>query len=226
MNLSKPYIKDLGYTLAKVKEILLEIYKEVKKRIAENSEYELLAAVCSEIGSFYLNLKSEKAERFLLEAFNLRTKLYGSKRAFLLSNTMNRLGIYYIENGKTTKAEIVLEDAYMIIKDLYKRDSRCERDFEIMASHLGTSHHETLKPKAALEDLSEALKHKYVLPCKDAIAYYNLALTYEDFGEIEGALKYYHETLKLQEQNKLEIIDSREVINQIKTLRGEFGDGH
>ncbi|WP_169336395.1 hypothetical protein [Archaeoglobus sulfaticallidus] len=49
--------------------------------------------MCSETGSFYLDLGYERAEKFLLETFNLRSKLYGSERAFLLVNTMNRLGI-------------------------------------------------------------------------------------------------------------------------------------
>ena len=58
------YMGELGYSDAKVEEILLEIYKEVKRKCVEDSKYEeLLATVCSEIGAFYLDLGCEGAEK-------------------------------------------------------------------------------------------------------------------------------------------------------------------
>lgn len=58
------YMGELGYSDAKVEEILLEIYKEVKRKCVEDSKYEeLLATVCSEIGAFYLDLGYEGAEK-------------------------------------------------------------------------------------------------------------------------------------------------------------------
>jgi len=111
------YVRELGYSDAKVEKVLLGIYREVKRKYAEDLRCEeLLAVICSEIGTFYFDLGYKEAEKFLLEAFNLRSKLYGSERAFLLANTMNRLGIFYIQNGKPEKAEVMFEDAYTITK--------------------------------------------------------------------------------------------------------------
>ena len=121
------YFREQGYSDAKVEEILLEIYREAKRRCAEDPSYEeLLAAVCSEIGAFYLDLGYKGAEKFLLEAFNLMSKLHGSEKAFLLANTMNKLGIFYVQNGKPEKAEIMFEDAYTIVKELYERSKELE----------------------------------------------------------------------------------------------------
>jgi len=137
------YVRELGYSDAKVEEVLLGIYSEVKRRCAEDPRYEeLLAAVCSEIGAFYLDLEYEGAEKFLLEAFNLRSNLYGSERAFLLANTMNRLGIFYVQNEKPEKAEIMFEDAYTIVKELYERSEEFELDYALMTINLGTFYFE------------------------------------------------------------------------------------
>jgi len=137
-------MRELGYSDAKVEEILLEVYREVKRRCAKDLSYEeLLAAVCSEIGAFYLDLGYEGAEKFLLEAFNLRSRLYSLEKAFLLANTMSKLGIFYVQNGKPEKAEIMFEDAYTIVKEPYKRSKEFEFDYALAAMNLGTFYFET-----------------------------------------------------------------------------------
>jgi len=186
------YMRELGYSDAKVEEVLLEIYREVKRRCTEDPKYEeLLATVCSEIGAFYLDLGYEGAERFLLEAFNLRSKLYGSERAFLLANTMNRLGIFYIQNGKPEKAEVMFEDAYTIVKELYERSEEFKIDYALMTINLGTFYFEIGKADEGLKYQFEALKHRDVLPCGGAVPHFNIALCYQDLGDFERAVEYY-----------------------------------
>jgi len=186
------YVRELGYSDAKVEDVLLEIYREVKRRCAEDPRYEeLLATVCSEIGVFYFDLEYDGAERFLLEAFNLRSKLYGSKRAFLLADTMNRLGIFYIQNGKPENAEIMFEDAYTIMKELYERSKDFELDYAFAAINLGTFYYEVSRADEGLKYQFEALKHKDVLPCGGAVPYFNIALCYQDLGDYEKAIKFY-----------------------------------
>ena len=185
------YVRGLGYSDAKVEEVLLEIYREVKRR-AKNPKYEeLLAAVCSEIGAFYLDLKYDGAEKFLLEAFNLRTKLYGTERAFLLANTMGKLGIYYMQNRKPEKAEVMFEDAYTIMKELYERDESFELDYVLATINLGTFYFEIGKAEEGLKFQFEALKHRDVLPCGGAVPYFNIALCYQDLGDYDKAVEYF-----------------------------------
>jgi len=186
------YMRELGYSDAKVEEVLLEIYREVKRGCAEDPKYEeLLAAVCSEIGAFYLDLGYEGAERFLLEAFNLRSKLYGSERAFLLASTMNKLGIFYVQNRKPEKAEIMFEDAYTIMKELYEQSKEFELDYVFATINLGTFYFEIGKADEGLKYQFKALKHRDVLPCSGAIPYFNIALCYQDLGDYERAVEYY-----------------------------------
>ena len=186
------YVRVLGHSDAKVEEVLLEIYREVKRRCAEDPKYEeLLATVCSEIGAFYLDIGYDGAERFLLEAFNLGSKLYGSERAFLLANTMNRLGIFYIQNGKPEKAEIMFEDAYTVMKELYDRSREFEFDYALMSINLGTFYYEVGRADEGLKYQFEALKHRGVLPCRGAIPYFNVALCYQDLGDYEKAIEFY-----------------------------------
>ncbi|WP_456468487.1 tetratricopeptide repeat protein [Archaeoglobus sp.] len=178
------YVRELGHSDAKVEEVLLEIYREVKRRCVEDPRYEeLLATVCSEIGAFYLDIGYDGAEKFLLEAFNLRSKLYGSERAFLLANTMNRLGIFYIQNGKPEKAEIMFEDAYTIMKELYEQSKEFELDYVFATINLGTFYYEAGKADEGLKYQFKALKHKDVLPCGGAVPYFNIALCYQDLGD-------------------------------------------
>ncbi len=186
------YVRELGYSDAKVEEVLLGIYREVKRRCAKDPKYEeLLATVCSEIGAFYLDLGYEGAEKFLLEAFNLRSKLYGSERAFLLANTMNRLGIFYMQNGKPEKAEVMFEDAYTIMKELYEQSKAFELDYVLANINLGTFYYEVGRADEGLKYQFEALKHKDILPCGGAILYFNIALCYQDLGDYEKAVEYY-----------------------------------
>ena len=186
------YVRELGYSDAKVEEVLLEIYKEAKRRCVEDLRYEeLLAAVCSEIGAFYLDIGYDGAEKFLLEAFNLRSKLYVSERAFLLANTMNKLGIFYIQNGKPEKAEIMFEDAYMIMKELYERSKEFELDYVFATINLGTFYHEVGGADKGLKYQFEALKHRDILPCGGAVPYFNNALCYQDLGDYEKAIEFY-----------------------------------
>ena len=185
-------MRELGYSDAKVEEVLLEIYKEVKRRYAEDPKYEeLLATVCSEIGAFYLDIGYDRAEKFLLEAFNLRSKLYGSKRAILLANTMNRLGIFYMQNGKPEKAEIMFEDAYTIMKELYEQSKEFELDYSLANINLGTFYYEVGRADEGLKYQFEALKHRDILPCGGAVPYFNIALCYQDLGNYEKAVEYY-----------------------------------
>ena len=151
----------------------------------------MLATVCSEIGAFYLDLGYEGAEKFLLEAFNLRSKLYGSERAFLLANTMNRLGIFYMQNGRPEKAEVMFEDAYTILKELYERSEEFKIDYALMTINLGTFYFEIGKADEGLKYQFEALKHRDVLPCGGAVPYFNIALCYQDLGDFERAVEYY-----------------------------------
>jgi len=130
-------------------------------------------------------------KKFLLEAYNLRSKLYGSERAFLLANTMNKLGIFYMQNGKTEKAEIMFEDAYTIMKELYERSKEFELDYVFATINLGTFYYEIGKVDESLKYQFEALKHKDVLPCGGAIPYFNVALCYQDLGDYEKAVEYY-----------------------------------
>jgi tetratricopeptide (TPR) repeat protein len=185
------YVRELGYSDAKVEEILLEIYREAKRRCADTSYEDLLAAICSEIGAFYLDLGYEGAEKFLLEAFNLRNRLYSSEKAFLLVNTMNKLGIFYVQNGKVEKAEIMFEDAYTIMKELYERSKEFEFDCALAAINLGTFYFETYRPDEGLKYLFEALEHKHALPCGGAVPYFNIALCYQDLEEYDKAVEFY-----------------------------------
>ncbi len=186
------YVRELGYSDAKVEKVLLGIYREVKRKYAEDLRCEeLLAVICSEIGAFYFDLGYKEAEKFLLEAFNLRSKLYGSERAFLLANTMNRLGIFYIQNGKPEKAEVMFEDAYTITKELYKQSDEFKLDYALMAINLGTFYFEIGKANEGLKFQFEALKHRDVLPCGGAVPYFNLALCYQDLGNYDKAIEFY-----------------------------------
>jgi len=187
----REYVREIGYSDAKVEEILLELYREIKIR-ATNPEYEkLLAAACSEIGAFYLDLEHDKAEEFLLEAFSIRSRLYGSEGALLLANTMNRLGVFYSQRGKDEKAETMFFDAYTILKELYEIDSRFEEDYTLAANNLGTFYFEAGRAKEGLKYLFEALNHKEVLPCGGAIPLFNIALCYEDVGEYRKAADHF-----------------------------------
>jgi tetratricopeptide (TPR) repeat protein len=179
-----------------VEEILLEIYKEVRRKYQDNTENgHLLTAVCSGIGEFYLDLKYDGAEKFLLEAFNLRANLYGTEKAFLLANTMNRLGILYAQMGEYRKAEIMFEDACRILKELYEQNREFEPDYAMALANLGTFYYETFRPEDALKYLGEAVKHGHVLPCGGAVPYFNMALCYQDLNDSEKAAEFYARAL-------------------------------
>ena len=231
------YVRELGYSDAKVEEVLLEIYRKVKRRCVEDPKYEeLLAAVCSEIGAFYLDLEYDGAEKFLLEAFNLRSKLYGSERAFLLANTMNRLGIFYIQNGKPKKAEIMFEDAYTIMKELYERSKEFELDYVLATINLGTFYYEVGRADEGLKYQFEALKHRSILPCGGAIPYFNIALCYQDLGNYDKAVEFYVRSsaialdrgfVDVEEalSRALEIASPEQVYSKVEELldKGEIG---
>ena len=232
------YIRELSYSDEKFEEILLRIYREVKRRCMEDPRYEeLLAAVCSGIGTFYLDMGYEGAERLLLEAFNLRSKLYGTERAFLLANTMSKLGIFYIQNGKPEKAEVMFEDAHTIMKDLYEQSEEFELDYVLMTINLGTFYFEVGRAEEGLKFQLEALKHRDVLPCGGAIPYFNIALCYQDLRDYERAVEYYVKAsavaidrgfvdVKEALSRALEITSLNFVCSKIKELfeRGEICD--
>ena len=214
------YLRELGFSDAKAEEILLEIYREVKKKSLEDPEYEeLLAAVCSEIGAFYLDLGYDGAEKFLLEAFNLRSKLYGTERVSLLANTMNRLGIFYTQNGKLEKAEVMFEDAYAILKELYERDEEYELDYALATVNLGTFYYEGYRPEEALKYFEEALEHIDVLPCKGAMVYFNMALAYEDLEEYDEALMCLSMSLAAERIHKLGFVSVNEIHEAVNRIR-------
>ena len=213
------YLYNLGYTDGKLEEILIEIYREVKKRcLADPSYEELLAVVCSEIGSFYLDMNHDRAEKFLLEAFNLRSKLYGSKRAYELARTMNRLGIFYVRNEKFEKAELMFEDAYTILKELYEEYGVDEEDYAIAALNLGTFYYETYRAEIALKYLLEALKHRNALPCNGAAAYHNLALAYEDLENFDRAAECYFKAACIEFLDRYGIVNVKELLQKACNL--------
>jgi len=213
------YLHDLGYTDRKLEEILIEIYREVKKMCLVDSLYEeLLAVVSSEIGGFYLDMNHDRAEKFLLEAFNLRSKLYGSKRAYKLAGTMNRLGIFYIRNEKFEKAELMFEDAYTIFKELYEEYEVNEEDYAIAALNLGTFCYETYRADMALKYLLEALKHRNALPYNGTAAYYNLALTYEDLGNFDRAAECYFRAACIEFLSRYGIVNVKELLQKACNL--------
>lgn len=218
------YVREIGFSDAKVEEVLLEIYKEVKRKYAEDPKYEeLLAAVCSEIGAFYLDLEYEGAEKFLLEAFNLRNKLYGSERAFLLANTMNKLGILYTQKGEYEKAEVMFEDACTILKELYEQNEEFEADYAMALVNLGTLYYETFRPEEALKYFEEALNHIDVLPCKGAVVYFNMALAYEDLEEYDEALACLSMSLAAENIHRLGLVDVNGIYEAVDRIREKRG---
>jgi len=185
------YLKEKGYSDSKVEEILLELYRKIKRK-ATNPEYEeLLAVACSAMGAFYLDLNHERAERFLVEAFNIWSRLQGVDMALPLAGTMNRLGIFYAKNQKFEKAEVMFFDAYTIMKELYKKTGEFELDYALYANNLGIFYFESGMPEEGLKYLFEALKHRDVLPCRGAIPMFNIAMCYEDLGKYREAAEYY-----------------------------------
>ncbi len=178
--------------MGKIEEILLKIHREVKERYFANPEYEeLYALVCLELGTFYLCIEHEDAEMYLLEAFKLRERLYGSEEAWKLEDVMRKLGIFYGKHGKQDKAEVMFFDAYTISKELYERSDEFESDYAIDAMNLGTFYYESFRPEEALKYHFEALKHRHAMPFGEDIVYYNIALCYEDLNEIERAVEFY-----------------------------------
>lgn len=206
----REYVREIGYSDAKVEEILLELYREIKRR-AVNPEYEeLLAAACSEIGAFYLDLKYDWAEEFLLEAFSIRSRLYGSERALLLAGTMTRVGVFYLYRGEDEKAELMFFDAYTILKELYEMDGRFEEHYALAANNLGTFYYEVGRTEEGLKYLFEALNHKEALLCGGAIPLFNIALCYVDMGEYGKAADYFIKAASI----KSGILDAREALER------------
>jgi len=204
----RDYMREIGYSDTNVEEILLELYREIK-RGAVNPEYEeLLAAACFEIGSFYLDLKHDRAEDFLLEAFSIRSRLYGSDKALLLASTMTRLGVFYLHREKYEKAELMFFDAYTILKELYEIDDRFEEGYALAANNLGTFYYEVGRAEEGLKYLFEALNHKEALLCGGAIPLFNIALCYEDLGEYRKAADYFIKAASI----KSGILDAREAL--------------
>lgn len=208
----RDYVREIGYSDAKVEEILLELYREIKRRAANPEYEELLAAACSEIGSFYLDLKHDRAEDFLLEAFSIRSRLYGSDKALLLASTMTRLGVFYLHKRKYEKAELMFFDAYTILKELYEIGGGKfeEESYALAANNLGTFYYETGRAEEGLKYLFEALDHKEVLLCGGAIPLFNIALCYEDLGEYRKAAEYFIKAASV----KSGILDAREVLEE------------
>jgi len=108
--------------------------------MSEMKSYSLQYVQKSEL---FLDLGYEGAEKFLFEAFNLRIRLYGSERAFLLANTMNKLGIFYAQKGEYEKAEVMFEVACTILREL---TSRMKNSSWITPLQFLTSEHFTTKP--------------------------------------------------------------------------------
>lgn len=219
LNEFRKYLHDLGYTDGKLEEILIEIYREVKRRCLVDSLYEeLLAVVCSEIGGFYLDINHDRAEKFLLEAFNLRSRLYGSKRAYKLARTMNRLGIFYAREERFEKAELMFKDTYTILKELYEKYVANEEDYAIAALNLGTLYYETYRAEIALKYLLKALKHRNVLPCNGAVAYYNLALAYEDLENFDKAAECYFKAACIEFLDRYGFVNVEELLQKACNL--------
>ena len=204
----RDYMRNIGYSDAKVEEILLELYTEIKKRAANPEYEELLAAACSEIGSFYLDLKHDRAEDFLLEAFSIRSRLYGSDKDLHLASTMTRLGVFYMHKEKYEKAELMFFDAYTILKELYEMDGKLEEGYALAANNLGTFYYEVGRAEEGLKYFFEALNHKEALLCGGAIPLYNIALCYEDLGEYRRAADYFIKAASI----KSGILDARDVL--------------
>jgi hypothetical protein len=71
-----------------------------------------------EIGIFYLNSDYKKAEKFLLEAYDLRSHIIGTKRATRLLEAVIQLGFLYNRIKKTDRAEVMLDKASQLMEEL------------------------------------------------------------------------------------------------------------
>ncbi|MFP3909915.1 MAG: tetratricopeptide repeat protein [Archaeoglobaceae archaeon] len=173
-------------------QILLEIYREARKRTALENYRRILASVCLALGSYYVNKDYTKAEEFLLESFNLRINLYHKpEEAVQLARTMNSLGILYGVNRMYGKSEVMFQDQYTLLMDLYQKYGTNEEDYAIAANNLGNLYFDLDKLDESLELFFEALEHKNVLKDVGTSVYYNIALVYGHLDQTEKAAEYY-----------------------------------
>ncbi|MEM2726739.1 MAG: tetratricopeptide repeat protein [Archaeoglobaceae archaeon] len=114
----RKHVRELGYSEDKFEEIIQAIHSEIRK-LARDSKYsELLATASLEIGVYYLDFDIKKAEEFLLEAFELRTNLYGTTKALRLLNSLIQICSVYNRVKKTEKAVTVFEKVQTMIREL------------------------------------------------------------------------------------------------------------
>lgn len=213
------YMLKNGHSETLVEEILLEIHRRIKKLCIVNPDYEeLLAVASSEIGAYYLDLGSDRAEEFLIQAFNLRSKLHSSENAFKLARTMNRLGIFYVQREKFENAEVMFEDAYTIFKEIYELTGEHGEDYAIAASNLGTFYYETYRAEEGLKYLFEALEIGG-LPGYGAVTHYNIALCYEDLGDCERAAEHFIKAVSLDLKEKF--LSIRDVVERAQSGCGD-----
>lgn len=126
----RKHVRELRYSEENFEEILLSVYNEIRKRADKKEEYkELLATACVEIGSFYLDKDYKKAEKFLLEAYDLRFTLYGNSVSKKLGEAIVELGSRYLKIKKFEKAEILFEKAFSFLKELSEKSLLPEREF-------------------------------------------------------------------------------------------------
>ncbi|MEG9194945.1 MAG: hypothetical protein V6S10_06450 [Candidatus Methanoglobus sp.] len=114
----RKHVRELGYPESKFEEILQAIYSEIEKLARDPKYLPLLTAACLEIGIFYLNSDYKKAEKFLLEAYDLRSHIIGTKRATRLLEAVIQLGFLYNRIKKTDRAEVMLDKASQLMEEL------------------------------------------------------------------------------------------------------------
>lgn len=125
----RKHVRELRYSEENFEEIILSIYSEIRKRADKKEYIRLLATACVEIGSFYLDREYEKAEKFLLDAYELGSALYEIPETKKLVEVTIELGSRYLKIKKFEKAEIFFEKSFVLLKELLEKALVSEQEF-------------------------------------------------------------------------------------------------
>lgn len=131
----RKHLRELRYSEDDFEEILQSLYSEIEKKSREEKYRGLLATACVEIGFYYLDKDYEKAEKFLLEAYELRKALQprGLRK---LAEALTELGSRYSRIRKTEKAEILFDRAYATFKELLDMALISQEEFSTASSRV------------------------------------------------------------------------------------------
>lgn len=185
----RDHLEKLGFPDTKFEEILLAFYREAKGlSVKDEKSKRLLAIVCLELGSFYINKFDKKSEKFLNEAFELREEI-NSERVKSLAENFIKLADILEKKEKHLRAEKAIEKSFILAKDLFESLKLSDADYATMLIDMG-KHYVKKDPKRAVAFFESALKFENAIPDKLLELYENIAQCYRAMKNHEKAHEY------------------------------------